>query len=140
MTADYYGLLDVRSTATREEIRAAFLAKIKKVHPDVAGSNEKNTRLSQALNEAYACLCDPIRRLAYDESRRKEKKASASSHRGATTARWTPRGANAGINVVFSAILAVLVILVAILGIVWVARKLFGDDDGTKGDPVPEAA
>jgi hypothetical protein len=65
---DYYELLGVDSDATDEEIRAAFLTRIKKWHPDLnpVGSGDE----ARLLIEAKAILTNPIERRTYDAKRK----------------------------------------------------------------------
>lgn len=62
----YYELLGVDRNASRSDIKSAYRAKARSIHPDVGGSAADFS----ALNEAYQALVDPIRRNAYDRSLR----------------------------------------------------------------------
>lgn len=64
--SDYYGLLQVNSQASPEVIHAAYLAMMRKHHPDL---NHGSDLMSRRLNEAYAILSDPTDRKAYDRRR-----------------------------------------------------------------------
>jgi hypothetical protein len=63
---NYYRLLQVQPDAPVEVIRAAYRAMMVKLkyHPDLGGS----TKEASDLNEAYAVLSDPKRRVAYDRN------------------------------------------------------------------------
>lgn len=64
---NHYRMLGVPPSASAEEIRAAYLARIKLCHPDAAGaSNATREEEAQELNRAYSVLRDPRRRTAYD--------------------------------------------------------------------------
>jgi hypothetical protein len=68
-TTTYYDLLGIQPTASAQRIRRAYRDLSKLYHPDTtelpaAVATEK----FQALNEAYATLSSPDRRLAYDHS------------------------------------------------------------------------
>ena len=64
----YYEILGVQSTATSEEIRAAYLVAVRKAHPDKANSREESTAYSyDELQSAYETLRDPVARKRYDD-------------------------------------------------------------------------
>lgn len=63
---NYYARLGVPRNATAEEIRSAYRAAVRRLHPDVnpaPGAAE----LLQAMREAYEVLSDPARRAEYDQ-------------------------------------------------------------------------
>lgn len=62
---DHYKALGVRRTATHEEIKAAYRAKAKDLHPDVSTAPDAEVKFL-ALKEAYETVGDPDRRQAYD--------------------------------------------------------------------------
>ena len=63
----YYDLLDVHPSANPIEIRRAYRELSKKYHPDTTTlTRAKATVKFQALNEAYAVISNPERRLTYD--------------------------------------------------------------------------
>ena len=70
---DYYAVLQVHPDADQEVIEAAYRQLMKKYHPDVAGDDPRriaaNHRRATAINQAYAVLRDPERRLEYDRTR-----------------------------------------------------------------------
>ncbi|MCS7226869.1 MAG: DnaJ domain-containing protein [Gloeomargarita sp. SKYB31] len=68
---NYYEILGVKPTATAEEIRAAYIALCKDLHPDkLAGLNENLRKLAEErlklINQAYEILKDEQARAAYD--------------------------------------------------------------------------
>lgn len=68
--ADHYSVLGVPVGASTEEIRRAYRDSARAAHPDVAaGDPEEASRRMAAINAAWACLSDPIRRADYDVSR-----------------------------------------------------------------------
>ena len=60
-----YALLGVRESASAEEIRAAYVRKIKAVHPDVNPGHEEEAK---RIILAYRTLRDPDKRREYDVS------------------------------------------------------------------------
>ncbi|KAI9705743.1 MAG: hypothetical protein M1820_004991 [Bogoriella megaspora] len=71
---DYYGALEIPSTATPQQIRDAYKKAALKHHPDRVPSDspERATRTKrfQAINDAYYTLSDPTRRRDYDAARK----------------------------------------------------------------------
>mgnify|MGYP001797267924 CR=1 FL=1 len=64
-TEDFYALLGIERSASPEEIKRAYRARARKVHPDVDSSPGAAERFSK-LQQAYAVLSDPDRRQRYD--------------------------------------------------------------------------
>jgi len=60
----YYDTLGVPESASEQTIKAAYRRKASAEHPDRGG----NTAAMTDINRAYACLSDPVKRLAYDRS------------------------------------------------------------------------
>jgi curved DNA-binding protein CbpA len=63
----FYEVLGVSRDAGSEEIRRAYVAQARQLHPDT-GSAAADPQAMQALNEAWRVLRDPARRAAYDLS------------------------------------------------------------------------
>jgi DnaJ domain len=67
LTSTHYGLLGLHPSASPQQIRQAYREKSKLYHPDTTELAEAiATRKFQDLNDAYATLSSPERRLAYD--------------------------------------------------------------------------
>ncbi|KIH62068.1 DnaJ domain protein [Ancylostoma duodenale] len=73
---NYYDILGVKSDATADEIRAAFVRKSHELHPDRSSKPQEkrrawrrssDTELFMQVKEAYDCLRKPEKRAAYDD-------------------------------------------------------------------------
>lgn len=63
---NYYGILDVASDASQEEIRSAYRKKVKQYHPDHYGQDRERESFLD-VQEAYEVLSDPDQRADYDD-------------------------------------------------------------------------
>ena len=63
--ADYYEILEVSKTATKEEIKSAFRKKARTLHPDVNKAPDAEERFKE-LGKAYETLMDDNKRATYD--------------------------------------------------------------------------
>lgn len=64
---DYYKVLGVPKTATKNEIKAAYRKLARKHHPDLNPNNKEAEKKFKAINEANEVLSDPEKRKKYDE-------------------------------------------------------------------------
>lgn len=69
MAGDHYETLGIAPTADQRTIRAAYLARMRSVHPDLAPGDPRAQRAARQLNVAYEVLSDPERRRRYDSLR-----------------------------------------------------------------------
>lgn len=63
---DYYKILGVASTASKQEIKKAYRNLAKKYHPDVVKNDKAKQDRMYEIQEAYACLENEQRRKKYD--------------------------------------------------------------------------
>jgi molecular chaperone DnaJ len=63
MSKDYYSILGVNRTATKDEIKKAFRKLAHEYHPDKKGGDESKFK---EVNEAYTILSDDTKRSQYD--------------------------------------------------------------------------
>jgi molecular chaperone DnaJ len=62
---DYYEILGVSRTASKDDLKQSFRRLARQYHPDVNNSPDAEERFKE-LNEAYAVLSDDEKRAAYD--------------------------------------------------------------------------
>ena len=66
-SVDYYKLLGISIFASENEIRSAYLAKIKQYHPDTYKGNKKEAEnITAEINLAYETLKDKEKKYVYD--------------------------------------------------------------------------
>ena len=63
--ANYYEILEVSQTATKEEIKSAFRKKARTLHPDVNKAPDAEEKFKE-LGKAYETLMDDDKRATYD--------------------------------------------------------------------------
>lgn len=69
MVKDYYTILLITQSASRQEIRTAYRRLAKEYHPDLNPIDpELAEEMFRDISEAYEILSDPERRRIYDES------------------------------------------------------------------------
>jgi curved DNA-binding protein len=64
---DYYAILGVPRTASKDEVHKAFRTLARKYHPDVAKDKVNADRKFKEINEAHEVLSDKEKRRQYDE-------------------------------------------------------------------------
>jgi DnaJ-class molecular chaperone len=74
-TRDYYAGLGLPTSATMEEIRAAYYRLALTHHPDRPGGDASKFR---RVHEAYEFLTDPEKKTAYDRSQGRSRTAESS--------------------------------------------------------------
>ena len=81
---DYYAILGVPADAPDVEIRRAFRARAKELHPDSKPASERDQahREFNFLSEAYDTLKDAERRAAYDEELRHSRQLTRVETKG----------------------------------------------------------
>jgi curved DNA-binding protein CbpA len=64
---NYYKVLKVSPKASNAEIKSAYRRLARKLHPDVNGNSQDNTREFAEIAKAYEILGNPKERAAYDQ-------------------------------------------------------------------------
>ena len=72
MSQDFYGLLGIPRSATKEQIRNAYLGLVRKYHPDI-NQELKTDDLLKEVNHAYEILSDDESRAAYNLALREDE-------------------------------------------------------------------
>lgn len=62
---DYYAILGIERTASKEDIKKAYHELVKRYHPDLHNGDEYFLQRFNEINEAYYVLGDLDRRLDY---------------------------------------------------------------------------
>ncbi len=63
---DYYEILEISKTSSKDEIKKAYRKMAMKFHPDRNEWNKESEGKFKQVNEAYSCLCDDSKRKQYD--------------------------------------------------------------------------
>ncbi len=79
---DYYKVLGVDKTASKEDIRKAYRKLARKYHPDLNPNDESAKQKFQQINEANEVLSDPEKRKKYDQYGKDWKHAEAYEQAG----------------------------------------------------------
>ena len=90
-TVDAYSVLGVPSTASQEELEAAYKSRLALLHPDrMAGRSQREQEVAAAmlaeLQDAWALVGDPRARSRYDSERQQAQDAQEHTGNGA----WGP--------------------------------------------------
>jgi DnaJ-class molecular chaperone len=88
---DYYEVLGVDPAASDDDLRRAWKQLALKWHPDRAGAAGTEF-IFQRIADAYAVLCDPQARMAYDRKRPRRSSATHATQPSPSSATTPARG------------------------------------------------
>lgn len=114
---DYYARLEVRPSASGDEIRAAYRQKARETHPDRNPDDPAAAERFQQVKEAYQVLRDPDRRARYDDKREARRRVPE----GLTINQQAPAGCGGYLWRVLAGMLAFGLFLVLEVMGVWAA-------------------
>lgn len=77
-TLDYYNILEISSSATHEEVKAAYRRQARKHHPDANPNGASDGEKFKLVNEAYQVLVNAILREQYDDYFRTQNQTNES--------------------------------------------------------------
>lgn len=84
--SDYYEILEVKRTATAEEIKKSYRKLVKKYHPDLNPGDKVAEEKFKKISEAYETLSDETKKANYDTmingSSSSDVKSSSTKTRG----------------------------------------------------------
>jgi DnaJ-class molecular chaperone len=63
---DYYIILEIDKTATKDEIKKSYRKLAMKYHPDRTKGDKESEEKFKKINEAYQVLSDDTKRKQYD--------------------------------------------------------------------------
>jgi curved DNA-binding protein CbpA len=92
---DPYAVLGVASTATPEEVVAAYRALARRHHPDVSAEADAEHRMAE-INAAWSVLRDPAKRAEWDQANAVDPPSTASETAAARARKHAPRAHDAG--------------------------------------------
>jgi DnaJ-class molecular chaperone len=90
---DYYAILNIKSTASKKEIKKAFKKEALKWHPDRNNSPNAMERM-KLINEAYLILKDDEARERYDKQYYEFQKNNEKKHNSQEKTTWDAHSSN----------------------------------------------
>ena len=96
--SDYYGILEIGSSATNEAIKEAYRILARKFHPDLNNGSQECTEKLKLINEAFSILNNPEKKSKYDvrwgpkapKTNHKKSKKQEAAEKAAARARYSP--------------------------------------------------
>lgn len=97
-----YEVLNVKSTASKDEIRKAYRTLARKYHPDANPNNKVAEEKFKQINDAYTILSDDVKKADYDRGARQQQQNQASGRPQQTARPRQKRTSNPNVKVDFA--------------------------------------
>lgn len=97
-----YEVLNVKPTASKDEIRKAYRTLARKYHPDANPNNKAAEEKFKQINDAYTILSDDVKKADYDRSARQEQQSQSTSQPKPTAKARPKRTSNPNVKVDFA--------------------------------------
>ena len=97
-----YEVLNVKPTATKDEIRKAYRALARKYHPDANPNNKAAEEKFKQINDAYTILSDEVKKADYDRGQSRTKQSQTAGSTKTAAKPKTRRTSNPNVKVDFA--------------------------------------
>src|SRR5689334_24967819 len=93
---DYYNILGLQRSASRDEIRKAYRKLARKYHPDINPGNKEAEEKFKDVSVAYEVLSDPEKRKLYDEFGEAGLASGFDAEKARSYQQWRQQSSRAG--------------------------------------------
>jgi curved DNA-binding protein CbpA len=93
---DYYNILGLQRSASRDEIRKAYRKLARKYHPDINPGNKEAEEKFKDVSVAYEVLSDPEKRKIYDEFGEAGLASGFDAEKARSYQQWRQQSSRAG--------------------------------------------
>src|ERR1044071_10433121 len=93
---DFYNILGLERSASRDEIRKAYRKLARKYHPDINPGNKEAEEKFKDVSVAYEALSDPKKKKLYDEFGEAGLAAGFDAEKARSYQQWHEQSARAG--------------------------------------------
>ena len=93
---DYYNILGVGRSASRDEVRKAYRKLARKFHPDINPGNKEAEEKFKDISVAYDVLSDPKKRKLYDEFGEAGLASGFDAEKARSYQRWSEEASHGG--------------------------------------------
>src|ERR1041385_779603 len=93
---DYYSILGLQRSASRDDIRKAYRKLARKYHPDINPGNKEAEEKFKDVSVAYEVLSDPKKRKLYDEFGEAGLASGFDAEKARSYQQWREQSSRAG--------------------------------------------